>query len=101
MQGQATAVDTPFAECSEEECTVLLDDDKIELQRVTIDIPAGSDVTGTESCCRWGNLIWYLVCSQLSPSSDLDAVDTADGMLHGSGLNNRSCFVAQPEANIR
>ena len=46
MQGQATAVDTAFAECSEEECTVLLDDDKIELQRVTIDVPTGSDITG-------------------------------------------------------
>ena len=39
-------MDTPFGECSEEECTVLLDDDKIELQRVTINVPAGSDVTG-------------------------------------------------------
>ena len=38
--------DTAFAECSEEECTVLLDDDKIELQRVTIDVPTGSDITG-------------------------------------------------------
>ena len=49
MQGEATAVDTPFGECSEEECTVLLDDDKIDLQRVTIDIPADTDVTGMAS----------------------------------------------------
>ena len=46
MQGEATAVDTPFSECGEEECTVLLDDEQVELQRVTVQVPNDSDVTG-------------------------------------------------------
>lgn len=46
FQGGAAAVDTAFETCSEEECTVSMEDDRIELQRVTIQIPANEDISG-------------------------------------------------------
>lgn len=45
-QGDVTAVDTTFETCSEEECTVSMEEDRIQLQRVTIQIPAKSDISG-------------------------------------------------------
>ena len=94
MQGQATAVDTPFAECSEEECTVLLDDDKIELQRVTIDIPAGSDVTGAESCCHWVKICYAR--SWAPPEVMTRSTRQTDCCMFG-GLHDRACVLAVPE----
>ena len=48
------AVDTTFETCSEDECTVSMAEDRILLQRVTIQIPAQSDISGerTLSCRR-------------------------------------------------
>ena len=42
----AEAVDTPFGECTEDECNVVVDGDVVQLQRINVDIPAGAGLTG-------------------------------------------------------
>ena len=47
LQNNVSAVDTDFQSCSEEECTVMMDDMTMVMQRIELQIPADADISGT------------------------------------------------------
>lgn len=64
-----TAVDTPLKGCTAEECLIEIGGNKVQLQRITLQIPAGHDLSGLVFVVRSADSTMWWRDGEYTPQS--------------------------------